>query len=162
MQKAFIFNHPPKSNIMIPVSTQETLRSTTSILLVEDDHDDQDFITEALLSLDNRLSIHIEPNGNKALTYLETCTDDALPQLLILDYNLPEIDGAEMLRLLMQNKRYHAIPKIVWSTSNAPQYKRRSLESGAVLYMIKPSTIAGIESMAREMLDQCHVAVSDK
>src|SRR5438309_7915556 len=122
MQKAVIFNKQPKSTIMSPSVPKEAYRSKTSILLVEDDHDDQDFITEALLNLDNRLSIHIEPNGNKALGYLETCADEALPQLLILDYNLPEIDGAEVLQLLMQNKRYHAIPKIVWSTSNAPQY----------------------------------------
>ena len=145
---------------MIQTCTQRVYQST--ILLIEDDCDDQDFITEALLGIDNKLAIHIEPNGNKALNYLAALDDKALPQLLILDYNLPEQDGAEVLQLLMQNSRYHLIPKIVWSTSNAPQFKKRSLESGAVLYMIKPSTIAGIESMAREMLAQCQLAICNE
>jgi len=145
---------------MIQTCTQRVYQST--ILLIEDDCDDQDFITEALLGIDNKLAIHIEPNGNKALNYLAALDDKALPQLLILDYNLPEQDGAEVLQLLMQNSRYHHIPKIVWSTSNAPQFKKRSLESGAVLYMIKPSTMAGIESMAREMLAQCQLAICNE
>ena len=145
---------------MIQTCTQRVYQPT--ILLIEDDCDDQDFITEALLGIDNKLAIHIEPNGNKALNYLAALDDKALPQLLILDYNLPEQDGAEVLQLLMQNSRYHLIPKIVWSTSNAPQFKKRSLESGAVLYMIKPSTMAGIESMAREMLAQCQLAICNE
>jgi CheY-like chemotaxis protein len=145
---------------MHPVTLKETDRKNVAILLVEDDHDDQDFITEALLNLDNRLTIHTEPNGNKALSYLEALTNSQLPQLIILDYNLPERDGTELLQSLMQNSRYHSIPKIVWSTSNAPQYKSRSLEFGASLYLVKPSTIAGIEQMAREMLELCQTAAS--
>ena len=131
-------------------------RFGTSILIVEDDNDDRDFITEALLNVDHNLSIQTITNGNKALSYLETIPDNQLPQLLILDYNLPERDGAEVLQLLLQNSRYQNISKIIWSTSNAPQYKKRSLELGAVSYMVKPSTIAGIEEMARKMLEQCH------
>lgn len=153
-RKHIILAIPPKSGIMTPVTLKKTEPHIT-ILLVEDDQDDQEFITEALLNLDNRIIIHTVPNGNKALSYLETLTNEQLPQLLILDYNLPERDGAEVLQLLMQNSRYCSISKIVWSTSNAPQYKSRSLEMGAALYMIKPSTIAGIEQMAREMLELC-------
>ena len=130
-------------------------QTAKSILLVEDDVDDQDFITEALLRIDSQLSIHTVSNGTKVLPFLETLADDSLPNLLILDYNLPEVDGAEVLQMLRQNSRYEAIAKVVWSTSNAPQFKASSLKLGAATYLVKPSTIAGIESMAQQMLSYC-------
>jgi len=125
-----------------------------TILLVEDDVDDQDFIIEALLEIDDQLTIHTVSNGNKALPFLEALPDDQLPQLLILDYNLPELDGPEVLQQL-QNPRYEPMVKIVWSTSNAPQYKARCLELGATFYLVKPSTITGIAAMASQMLQVC-------
>ena len=126
-----------------------------SILLVEDDVDDQDFITEALLRIDSQLSIHTVSNGSKVLPFLEALADDSLPNLLILDYNLPEVDGAEVLQMLRQNSRYEAIAKVVWSTSNAPKFKASSLNLGAVTYLVKPSTVSGIETMAQQMLSYC-------
>lgn len=129
--------------------------SIKSILLVEDDLDDQDFIKEALLNLDNSLSIQTITSGTKVLPYLETLAANDLPQLMILDYNLPELDGAEVLNKLQKNSRYEAIAKIVWSTSSAPQYQVRCLSLGAACYLVKPSTISGIEDMARQMLYGC-------
>jgi len=76
-----------------------------------------------------------------------------------LDYNLPEMDGAEVLELLKQNHRFQSITKIMWSTSNSPFYKSRSLQRGATFYLVKPSTIAGIEAMARQMLGLCEATL---
>lgn len=137
----------------------DALPNVKTILLAEDDIDDQDFITEAFLNIDNDLTIHAVSNGNSVLSFLENLTDEQLPQLIVLDYNLPELDGVEVLQLLMEKSRYQAIAKIVWSTSNSPQYCARSLELGAAFYMVKPSNIAGIEEMARQMLDLCPATV---
>lgn len=144
---------------MSPTSAVAPYQNIKTILLAEDDLDDQEFITEALLRIDPDLVIHIVPNGTEVLRFLEKQSDCQLPQLLILDYNLPEQDGAEVLQALRQHRRYQAITIIVWSTSNAPQYKARSLELGATFYMAKPSTITGIEHMARQMLELCHTLV---
>ena len=137
----------------------DTCPTAKVILLAEDDVDDQDFITEAFRTIDPQLTIHIVSNSNGVLPFLQTLTNAQLPQLIVLDYNLPGGDGCEVLQALALHERYQAIPKIVWSTSNAPQYKARSLELGAISYVVKPSDIAGIETMARQMLDSCQVTV---
>lgn len=136
-------------------TTCNTLLPAKMILLADDDVDDQDFITEAFLNIDPELTLHAVSKGYNVISFLETLTNDQLPQLILLDYSLPECDGAEVLQLLAQHDRYFSIPKIVWSTSNSPQYKTRSLQSGASLYMVKPSTVSGIEDMARQMLERC-------
>jgi CheY-like chemotaxis protein len=91
------------------------------------------------------------------LPFLDSLTDAQLPQLILLDYNLPEQNGADVLEQLTKTSRYQAIPKIVWSTSNWAQYRSRCLELGAAFYMVKPSDIKGIEDLAKQMLDLCQV-----
>jgi CheY-like chemotaxis protein len=124
-------------------------------LLAEDDIDDQDFIKEAFQKIDSSLTIHTVLNGTKVLPFLNSLSDEQLPQLILLDYNLPEQNGADVLEQLTQNSRYQAIPKIVWSTSNWAQYRNRCLELGAAFYMVKPSDIKGIEDLAKQMVDLC-------
>jgi CheY-like chemotaxis protein len=126
-----------------------------TILLAEDDIDDQDFITEAFQKIDSSLTIHTVLNGTKVLPFLNSLSDEQLPQLILLDYNLPEQNGADVLEQLTSNSRYQAIPKIVWSTSNWAQYRNRCLELGACFYMVKPSDIQGIEDLAKQMIDLC-------
>jgi CheY-like chemotaxis protein len=141
---------------MIPERSKADCPNIKTILLAEDDPDDQEFITDALLQIDKNLTIHTVSNGNEVLRFLEKQEAANLPQLLILDYNLPERDGADVLKQLQQDSRYKQITMIVWSTSNAPQYKTRTMQLGAAYYMVKPCTITGIEAMARQMLDLCY------
>jgi len=129
-----------------------------TILLAEDDIDDQDFITEAFQKIDETLTIYTVLNGTKVLPFLNSLPDEKLPQLILLDYNLPEQNGADVLEQLTQNSRYQSIPKIVWSTSNWAQYRNRCLELGAAFYMVKPSDIKGIEDLAKQMIDLCQVS----
>jgi CheY-like chemotaxis protein len=126
-----------------------------TILLAEDDIDDQDFITEAFQKIDSSLTIHTVLNGTKVLPFLDSLSDEQLPQLILLDYNLPEQNGAYVLEQLTKSSRYQSIPKIVWSTSNWAQYRNRCLELGAAFYMVKPSDIKGIENLARQMVELC-------
>jgi CheY-like chemotaxis protein len=141
---------------MIPERSEAACPNSKTILLAEDDPDDQEFITEALHQIDKTLTIHTVSNGNEVLRFLEKQETANLPQLLILDYNLPERDGGDVLKELQQHSRYKQITMIVWSTSNAPQYMARTKQLGAAYYMVKPCTINGIEEMARQMLELCY------
>lgn len=125
------------------------------ILLAEDDIDDQELLTDAINNLDSSIKVYAISNGNKAVAYLEALKDEALPQLIVLDYNLPEMNGEEILEKLSKNKRYDIIPKIVWSTSNSALYKTKCLQLGAKAYMVKPSDFSGIEDLAKQMLEFC-------
>jgi CheY-like chemotaxis protein len=126
-----------------------------SVFLAEDDVDDQELLVEALAGFNKKIKVSIATNGKKALIELEKLSDYELPCLIILDYNLPEINGGELLKTLKGNSRYASIPKVVWSTSNSPLYKQICIANGAAAYFVKPSEISGIEDLAKEMLGFC-------
>ena len=134
---------------------QENPASETFIFLAEDDIDDQELLVEAFTRLDNTISIRAVNNGKKALGLLENLSHN--PCLIVLDYNLPELSGAEILERLNTMKRFEDITKVVWSTSNSPVYERICLDLGAKAYLVKPNDISGINRLAQLMLQMCTV-----
>jgi CheY-like chemotaxis protein len=127
-------------------------QSTRSILLAEDDADDQELLSNALREIDPALDIICITNGRKFVAYLESVQDGQLPSLIILDYNIPELTGVEILTIINEDDRYTSIPKIVWSTSKSPVFKTMSFDMGVVDYVIKPNDIASFTEIARHML----------
>ena len=131
---------------------------TPFIFLAEDDIDDQELLIDALTAQNDRLKVLTASNGKKAITCLENLPDESLPCLIVLDYNLPEINGGQILQSLCGNDRYHAIPKVVWSTSNSHVYRQLCLDLGAKAYFVKPSNLSDVKSLAREMLRFCEAS----
>lgn len=125
------------------------------ILLGEDDIDDQEILEEIFSTVDPSCQLLFINNGKKVLTHLEDINDENLPCLIVLDYNMPELNGAEILKNLHNNHRVAKVPKIIWSTSNAPAYKSMCLELGACDYLVKPSKINMLEDMIKHMLSYC-------
>lgn len=125
------------------------------ILLAEDDIDDQELLIEALLQLDNTLHIHIEDSGEKAVDYLQNLHPHEVPCLIVLDYNLPKINGRQILSFLKTQERFNHVKKVVWSTSNSPQYEQSCLAEGALAYLVKPSDLTGISQIASVLLGYC-------
>jgi CheY-like chemotaxis protein len=134
--------------------------SAPFVFLAEDDIDDQELLIEALTGYVPAMKIRTAANGKKAMTELLSLGDHALPCLIILDYNLPEVNGGEILKQLSAETRFHSVPKVVWSTSNSPLYRQICLDLGARAYFVKPSDIKGIGQMAQEMLVFCDLVPS--
>lgn len=124
------------------------------ILLGEDDIDDQEILQQIFFELDASLELQFFNNGRKVISYLKNSFDH-LPCLIILDFNMPDLNGAEILKILSNDERLTKIPKIIWSTSNAPVYKISCLEYGANDYLTKPSKIDELENMIKYMLSFC-------
>ena len=122
------------------------------ILLAEDDLDDQELLTEAFHQIDPAIQLQSFSTGKKFIHYLDGLADSEIPDLIILDYNIPEINGAEILEHLKENKRYHPIVKIVWSTSNSAMYENSCVSLGAKAYLVKPSNISALNDLAKKML----------
>jgi CheY-like chemotaxis protein len=125
------------------------------IMFGEDDLDEEDFLKEIFSSLDASPSLLFLNNGRKLIAALEQLPGNRLPCLIVLDYNMPELNGAEILKELKKNSRYDSIPKVIWSTSGSEIYRKLCLESGANDYLIKPSNIKGLEDIARHLLSFC-------
>lgn len=132
--------------------------NSRTIFLAEDDIDDQEFLREALLAIDPLIELVCFRNGIKFINGISQLKDGLLPELIILDYNIPEINGAEILERLKDDQRYDGIPKIVWSTSDSQLYRQDCLSFGAVAYLVKPSSVSGIREIAKQMLEFCQSA----
>ena len=133
-------------------------RPSKFILLGEDDPDDQEMLTEVFSSIDNSFILLFVNNGKEVLSALEKLNDDQMPCLIVLDYNMPGLNGAEILEEIGHNERYKDIPKVVWSTSGSEKFKKICLELGAVDYVIKPSNNQDLVKIARYMLSVCVAA----
>ena len=127
------------------------------IFLAEDDIDDQELLIEAFAHFDNSISVKVVNNGKKALSFLENLSPKQSPCLIVLDYNLPELSGAEILQKLNQSKLFDNVTKVVWSTSNSPVYESVCIALGAKAYLVKPNDISGMNKLAELMLQMCAV-----
>lgn len=122
------------------------------ILVGEDDPDDQEFLKDIFASVDPGFLLIFLHNGALVIDYLERCESDSLPCLILLDYNMPEMDGSDILKKLSGEARYQNIPKIIWSTSSSPTYRNKCLELGATEYLVKPSSIQALTDIAGQMI----------
>jgi CheY-like chemotaxis protein len=112
---------------------------TKKILLVDDDAEDREIIKDALNDLGYHSVFHFEENGEKALSFLETAFDSGnLPSIVILDLNMPRMNGTQTLRKLKTDPRFTSIPVIIYSTSLNNIERDECLALGAHSYVIKP------------------------
>ena len=125
------------------------------IVLAEDDVDDQEFFMEAFGRLTSAIKIFIANNGNKVLQVLSNLPVDNPPLLIILDYNLPELNGADILERLNQKSLLKTVPKVVWSTSDSPYFRQRCLDNGAYAYLVKPSNLSDLQSLVKKLYALC-------
>ena len=107
------------------------------ILIVDDDEDDLEILSSSLELAG--LSIKILNAGDKAMNYLNLKIGP-LPALIILDYNMPRINGEQVLLLLKSNTYTKDIPVIMYSTSMSPVFKNAIIDMGALACFTKPST----------------------
>jgi len=131
---------------------------TKFILLGEDDIDDQELLKEVFASIDGSYRLLFANTGEQVLSALGKLSDNQLPCLIVLDYNMPGANGAEVLKELKKQSRYENIPCIIWSTSGSDTFKTLCLKLGAVDYLIKPSRIKEMADIVRYMLSVCLVS----
>ena len=122
------------------------------ILIAEDDPDDYSFIADACKQLLPPVSLIWAQNGKEVFSELAKCSEESLPFLISLDYNMPFLNGLQALKKLKENERYKNIPAVVYSSSTNERHKSEVLESGAAAYLVKGTSIEEIEQDVRNML----------
>ncbi len=123
-----------------------------NILLADDDLEDQELFKDTISEIEPLTQVQSALNGKQAVDYLSKCGDDELPSLIILDYNMPELNGPQVLKILSSSPRYKGIPKLVWSTSNTNNYIKECREKGATEYFVKPSSMVELRKVVKNML----------
>ena len=110
--------------------------SARPILLVEDDNVDVMATQRVLRELEVPNELVCVANGEEALAYLKGAVHE-MPCVILLDLNMPKMNGTELLKALKEDERLKDIPAVVVSTSAEKQDVTRSVELGAVAYVIK-------------------------
>jgi two-component system response regulator len=114
--------------------------TSRSILLVEDNPDDEVLTLRALKKNHILNDVTVAHDGAEALEYLfaDGHPGEKLPGLILLDLNLPKIDGLEVLRRIRANERTQIIPVVVLTSSKLEDDILASYRSGANAYVRKP------------------------
>ena len=111
------------------------------ILLVEDDPGDVLITKEALEHSKVANALHCAANGEEALAFLRRegpFADAVVPDLILLDLNLPRVDGREVLAQVKDDPALRRIPVVVLTTSQAEEDVLRSYDLHANAYVTKP------------------------
>lgn len=109
------------------------------IFVVDDDKEDQLILAEYFSEIGMSDRVRFFENGEVTIDFLEAMeSDSALPGLIVLDLNMPVLNGTQTLLYLKRDARYKHIPVIIFSTSENEDEKRKCLSFGAVDYLVKP------------------------
>ena len=107
------------------------------LLLVEDDQVDARTVKRALTELNIQDSVVHMPNGEEALAYLRSGVNEQ-PCLILLDLNMPKMNGIEFLREVKKDPSLRRIPIVVLTTSNEDRDVWGTFEHSVAGYMVKP------------------------
>ena len=109
-----------------------------TILYADDDVDDRDLVMEALREIDPSISCITATDGREVIGLLEHHLP--LPDYIMLDINMPAMNGKECLTVLKQNERLKNIPVVIYSTTSDQREIDEYLALGALTFIRKPHT----------------------
>jgi CheY-like chemotaxis protein len=128
--------------------------TSVQILLVEDDPGDVLMTREALVDSKLLHRLHVLDNGEQAVQYLRReppYSDAVRPDLVILDLNLPRLDGRELLSIVKSDPALLRIPCVVLTTSDAEEDVMRSYDLHANAYVTKPVDFEAFVRVVRQI-----------
>lgn len=112
------------------------------VLLVEDSEGDIRLMREAFRDVTAPVGLSIVTDGEQAIERLKTVRAGHVIDLVLLDLNLPKLDGREVLRKMKGDPFLARIPVVVLTTSDAPQDVDTAYRLHANCYFTKPKDIA--------------------
>ncbi len=127
------------------------------VMLVDDDQDDQWIVRDSFQMLDAGDIIGFARNGENALSLLHDQyeADHSIPLLIVLDLNMPIMNGTSTLRRIKADVRFQNIPVIIYSTSINPFEQEKCMELGAHSYITKPISMEESVNISKGFLAFC-------
>ena len=131
-----------------------TMRKNT-ILWADDDADDLQMMRDILQKNHKHYELIEVNNGKAAIEYLHAAkSNGGLPSLIILDINMPVLDGKKALSIIKQTEDYKDIPVVVFTTSSS-ELDRMYYQKLNTEMITKPPDYASLQSTVLQLLDKC-------
>ena len=124
------------------------------VLLVEDSAGDVRLMREAFHDANRDIRLHVASDGLEAMAFLKRTganVDAPRPDLILLDLNLPKMDGREVLALVKEDLNLKMIPTVILTTSDAEADIAKSYELQANCYLRKPVELDKFEQLVRNI-----------
>ena len=135
------------------------IKSKHTIVYAEDDLDDV-FIVKQAFEKHDHITVEHAPDGKKALITLEAMLEENfLPCLVILDINMPVMNGKEALQAIRNHPQLSRLSVVLFSTSNNPSDVAFAEELDAML-ITKPIEYSDLENIAKQFVDQCNFEIN--
>lgn len=110
-----------------------------NILLIEDDIDDIELLEEALNGNNVTYNLEVVMEGDLVFTHINTSQN--LPEIIILDFNLPKVHGRDVLKQIKLSEKFNKIPLVVLTTSSSKDDIDYAYSLGANKFITKPTTL---------------------
>jgi len=133
---------------------ESKISNRIEILLVEDSESDAALTLESLAECNLTKNVHCVRDGVEALNFLRRETpyeNSARPDLILLDLNMPRLDGREVLREVKNDEELKEIPIVVLTTSNHDKDILESYGLAANNYIVKPVDLPKFQQVIRQI-----------
>ncbi|WP_420151763.1 response regulator [Spirosoma sp.] len=120
-----------------------------TVLIIDDDEDDHFIIKKAFQTDCSSTQVYGATTGRQALELLGSL--QIIPTVILLDLNMPVMNGFEVLAHLKQSPNYQIIPVIILTTSQAAADKERAHQLGATDFITKPTSYEGMVAIANRI-----------
>lgn len=127
------------------------MNRNASILICDDDEDDL-YLVKSVFN-DTKFgnqTVYLK-NGVELLDYLQNYKGETSIGLILLDLNMPKMDGRETLKVIKNTAEFRHIPVVILTTSNAPQDIEQCYELGANCFITKPSSYEGLNDAIKTL-----------
>ncbi len=129
--------------------------SNRTVLCVDDDLDDRELVCFTINNIDPHITVVHAENGVEAIDYLlKAQIEGDLPCLIIMDINMPQMDGKETLAVIKENEHLNDLPVVIFSTSNSEIDKLYCSNFGVNL-ITKPNNIKSLHKEIKSVLHHC-------
>ena len=127
-----------------------------NVLLIEDNPGDVRLTQEAFREANRAIRLHVASDGVEAMAFLKReghHADAPRPDLILLDLNLPKMDGREVLGHIKEDENLKLIPTVILTTSDAEADIVRSYQLRANCYLTKPVQLDDFEALVKSIND---------
>lgn len=128
---------------------------TINLFLADDDMDDAFVFQDILAGIDPSIHTTLAANGQEALDKL-TEPGAALPDIIFLDLNMPRMGGKECMAALKKDRFLKHVPVIIYTTSSYSKDIEETLNSGAICFITKPSSLRELKEILSAICSNIH------